>query len=189
MRGKQFRMRSLYFKDRGEWRAWLRRNSTKDKEVWLLFYKKKAGKPCIGYDDAVEEALCFGWIDSMVKGIDETRYAQRFTPRKPESTWSASNIQRVRKLIAERKMTAAGLEAFRSAERQQTPPLPARLAKELEEEFKKQSRAWENFQQFPPSYRRMTAGWVASAKKEETRRKRLKQLIQFSARNERIRFI
>jgi len=109
-------MKSLYFKHRGEWRAWLRRNSGKAKEVWLLFYKKKAGKPCIGYDDAVEEALCFGWVDSMVKRIDETRYAQRFTPRKPESMWSASNIHRVRKLIAKRKMTAAGLQAFRSAE-------------------------------------------------------------------------
>jgi uncharacterized protein YdeI (YjbR/CyaY-like superfamily) len=182
-------VKTLYFKDRSEWRAWLRRNSGKAKEVWLLRYKKDTGKPGIAYEDAVEEALCFGWIDSRVKRIDEARYAQRFTPRKPESMWSASNIQRVRKLIAERKITAAGLQAFRSAEQQEAPRLPARLPKELEEQFQKQSRAWENFQQFPSSYRRITARWVASAKKEETKRKRLKRLIQSSARNERIRFI
>ncbi len=182
-------MKTLYLKDRSDWRAWLRKNSRTSDEIWLLFYKKKSGKPRIAYDDAVEEALCFGWIDTKVKNIDEARYAQRFTSRKAQSRWSALNIQRAEKLIAEGKMTPAGLMAFSPQVRRETPSMPERLPKDLENQFKMKSDAWEHFKRFPPSYRQITIGWVASAKKEETRLKRLNQLIEFSARNKRIKFM
>ena len=182
-------MKTLYLKDRSEWRAWLRKNSRSSDEIWLSFYKKKSGKPCFAYDHAVEEALCFAWIDSKVKNIDEARYAHRFTPRKPQSRWSALNIKRAEKLIAEGKMTPAGLRAFNPQVRRETPSMPERLPKDLEKQFQMKSDAWEHFKRFPPSYRRITIGWVASAKKEETRLKRLNQLIEFSARNKRIKFM
>lgn len=182
-------MKTLYVKNRAEWRSWLRRNANISDEVWLLYYKKDSGKPRVAYDHAVEEALCFGWIDSTVRRIDEARYAQRFTPRKPQSRWSPSNIQRAKKLIAEGMMTPAGLQAFSSRARRETPPMPTRLPRDLAHRFRMQSEAWEHFQRFPPGYRRITIEWVASAKKEETRLKRLQQLIESSARNERIKFM
>jgi uncharacterized protein YdeI (YjbR/CyaY-like superfamily) len=185
----KFRMKTLYVKDRSEWRTWLRKNSRKSNEIWLLYYKKKSGKPRIAYDHAVEEALCFGWIDGKIRKIDEARHAQRFTPRRAQSRWSRSNIQRATRLIAEGKMTPAGLKAFRPHERRQTASMPTRLPRNLQSQFKMQSGAWERFKGFPPSYQRITIGWVASAKKEETRLKRLNQLIEFSGRNERIKFM
>lgn len=104
--------KTLYVKKRGEWRKWLEKNHQKESEIWLVYYKKHTKKPSIPYNDAVEEALCFGWIDSSEKRIDKERYAQRFTPRKPKSNWSESNKERVRKLIVQGKMTPAGLAAF-----------------------------------------------------------------------------
>ena len=182
-------MDTLDVKDRREWRNWLHKNAAKREEIWLVYYKEASGQSGISYEDSVEEALCFGWIDGKIQKIDELRYGRRFTPRKPNSQWSKSNIRRVERLTAEGKMTAAGLASSSSAHRVQTPPMPTRLPKELEARFKKQSVAWDNFQSFPPHYRRLTAGWVASAKKEETRLKRLQKLIDFSARNERIQFM
>ncbi len=182
-------MKTRYFKDRREWRSWLEENGKKSDEIWLLYYKKTSGKQRIEYEDAVREALCFGWIDSTVKKIDEERYAQRFTPRKPGSLWSASNVNRVKKLIEEGRMTPAGLEAFKPHKRRKARPLPTELPKDLEGKFIKQVNAWQNFNRFPPSYRRLTVGWVASAKKEETKLKRLKQLIEFSAENKRVKFM
>jgi uncharacterized protein YdeI (YjbR/CyaY-like superfamily) len=182
-------MDTLSVKDRQEWRSWLRKNAAKREEIWLVYYKKASDQSGISYEDSVEEALCFGWIDGKIQKIDELRYGRRFTPRKPNSQWSKSNIRRVERLTAEGKMTAAGLASSSAAHRVQTTPMPTRLPKELEARFKKQSVAWDNFQSFPPHYRRLTSGWVASAKKEETRLKRLEKLIEFSARNERIQFM
>lgn len=104
--------KTLYAKDRTQWRRWLEKNHDKEKEIWLVFYRKDSGKVSISYNDAVEEALCFGWIDSIEKGIDGERFAQRFTPRKPKSKWSETNKERVKKLIKEGKMTKAGLAVF-----------------------------------------------------------------------------
>ena len=154
-----------------------------------MFYKKAAGKPGVSYEHAVEEALCFGWIDGQKKKLDEECYAFRFTPRKPRSAWSKSNLERVERLIADGKMMPAGLKAFNAEGRRDIAPLPTQMPKELEERFRKQRAAWANYENFPPGYRRITAGWVASAKKEETRIKRLEKLIEFSARNERIEFM
>lgn len=182
-------METFYAKNRAEWRAWLRKNGRTAGEVWLLYYKKGSGKPRVAYDEAVEEALCFGWIDGKIKRIDEACYAQRFTPRKPKSPWSQSNIDRVQELIAAGKMTPDGLKAFSPERRQPAPAMPTALPKELERQFRAQTEAWENFQRFPPYYRRMTARWVASAKRDETRLERLRKLIEFSDRNERIKFM
>jgi uncharacterized protein YdeI (YjbR/CyaY-like superfamily) len=103
---------TLYVTDRAAWRAWLEANHASEREVWLVYYKKHTRRPRIPYDDAVEEALCFGWIDSVVRRLDEDSYLQKFTPRKAKSNWCESNVKRARKLIAEGRMTKAGLDAI-----------------------------------------------------------------------------
>jgi uncharacterized protein YdeI (YjbR/CyaY-like superfamily) len=180
-------MKTLYVEDRGKWRGWLEANSEGAPGVWLLFYKKDAGHPAIAYAEAVEEAICFGWIDGKIKNLDQARFARLFTPRKPNSKWSPSNIKRALKMIREGKMTAAGLKVFDP--RNQTPTLPAKLPASLEAQFCKHDAAWENFTRFPPSYQRMTIRWVASAKQESTQLRRLQQLIAESAANQRIKFM
>jgi uncharacterized protein YdeI (YjbR/CyaY-like superfamily) len=141
----------------------------------------------IPYADAVEEALCYGWIDGRTGKLDADRYVQRFTPRRPSSRWSPINIARARKLIASGKMTAAGQMTFRPERR--TEAHPTKFPVSLEGTFKRNMKAWENFQGFPPFYRRMTTAWVASAKKEETQTKRLEKLMTYCARNKRIKFM
>jgi uncharacterized protein YdeI (YjbR/CyaY-like superfamily) len=180
---------TVFARDRAEWRRWLGKNSSRREEIWLGFYKKVSRKQTISYDYAVEAALCFGWVDGMKKKLDEECYAFRFTPRKAKSQWSKSNLQRVERLITEGKMMPAGLKVYNSGQRLEVPPMPTEMPQELEREFRKQKVAWANFEKFPPGYRRLTTGWVAIAKKEETQRKRLEKLIEHSARNERITFI
>lgn len=182
-------METVFAKDRSEWRTWLEKNHARREEVWLAFYNKASGKQTISYDHAVEEALCFGWVDGKKKKLDEEAYAFRFTPRKAKSAWSKSNLARVERLIAEGKIMAAGLAAYNSGDRRDVPAMPSELPEELEERFRKQRTAWANYEKFPPGYRRMTAGWVASGKKEDRRLRRLEKLIEFSARNERIEFM
>jgi uncharacterized protein YdeI (YjbR/CyaY-like superfamily) len=180
-------MKALYLKDRKQWRAWLAKHGHQAKEIWLIYPRKHSGKVRIPYDDAVEEALCFGWIDGRTRKRDADHYVQRFTPRRPTSRWSAINTRRARKLIAAGKMTEAGLNAFRPERKTKTHP--TRLPQRLQKTFQRNATAWKNFQQFPPYYRRMTIGWVASAIKDETRTKRLEQLIGSSAENRRIKFM
>jgi uncharacterized protein YdeI (YjbR/CyaY-like superfamily) len=180
-------MNTLYAKNRTEWRRWLAKNAAKSDEVWLVYYKKDSGKPRVPYDEAVEEALCFGWIDGKVNKIDAACYAQRFTPRKPSSKWAPSNIRRMQRLIADGRMTPAGLAVYKPERKSEA--LPEKMPASLERRFKAETEAWANFQKFPPYYRRMTIGWVASAKKEETQLSRLQKLIEFSARNERIKLM
>ena len=115
-------METVFAKDRAEWRRWLTKNFARRDEIWLVFYKKAAGKTSVSYDHAVEEALCFGWIDGMKKRLDEECYAFRFTPRKPTSAWSKSNLQRVERLIADGKMMPAGLKAYNSSDRREVAP-------------------------------------------------------------------
>jgi uncharacterized protein YdeI (YjbR/CyaY-like superfamily) len=180
-------MKTLYVENRDKWRAWLEANSQRATEVWLVYYKKGTGRLRVDYGEAVEEAICFGWIDSKIRKLDEARFAQLFTPRKPQSQWSPSNIARAQRMIQEGKMTAAGLKVFNP--RNQTPAHPTELPKSLEEQFRKGETAWQNFQRFTSAYQRMTIGWVASAKQEETRLRRLRQLIAESAANKRIKFM
>jgi uncharacterized protein YdeI (YjbR/CyaY-like superfamily) len=180
-------MKTLYVEDRDQWRAWLKANHRRETEVWLVYYKKGTGKPRVAYGDAVEEAICFGWIDSKIRKLDEERYTQLFTPRHPASQWSPSNIARAKELIRENKMTPAGLKVFDP--RQAAPAPPTMLPATLAALFQQQRTAWGNFERFPPSYRRMTIAWVASAKREETKTRRLRHLIAESEANRRIKFM
>jgi uncharacterized protein YdeI (YjbR/CyaY-like superfamily) len=181
-----------FFASPNEWRAWLEKNHAADQELWVGFYKRHSGRPSITWPEAVDGALCFGWIDGVRKSIDAVRYKIRFTHRKPRSIWSAINIKRARELSKLGLMHAAGLAAFekrdgdRSAiyayEQRQTATLPLGF----EKRFRANRKAWAFFQSQPPWYRRTSTYWVISAKKEETRCKRLRVLIDCSARKQNI---
>jgi len=179
----------LMVEDRRAWRTWLERNAHASEGTWVVLYKKETGRQTVTYNDLVEEALCFGCVDSVMRSIDATCYAYRLTPRKPASRWSPSNIERVMRLQAAGQMRPAGLAAFAGHEDRALSPHPTTLPPDLEKEFQARRRAWQNFTAFPPGYRRTTIGWVASAKREETRRKRLAELIATSERGERIKYM
>ncbi len=182
----------LYVTDRSDWREWLRKNHDNKKEVWLTFYKKHTGKPSIPYDDAVEEALCFGWIDSIIKKIDDEKFARKFTLRKSRSKWSELNKKRARKMIKEGKMTEAGLlrieEAKKSGEWFKTAPVRKELVipSYVEETLAKNKKALNNFNNLTKSYKRQYVGWITSAKREETRRRRLAEAIKVLEKNEKL---
>ncbi len=180
----------FYAADREEWRAWLEKNHAIANEVWLLYYKRHTGRPRVPYDDAVEEALSFGWIDGMIRRIDDATYAQRFTPRRRGSTWSDLNKLRVARLVREGRMTPAGLAKVDfdlpdpHAPRQPREALP--LPDWLKQELQSSPRAWANFERLPPSARRNYIGWISAAKREETRGRRLREAIELLERNERL---
>lgn len=134
----------LYLKDRNKWRKWLKKNHKYKKEIWLIRYRKSTGKVSIPYNDSVEEALCFGWIDSIVKGIDNEKYVQRFSPRKAKSNWSEMNKERARRLIKLKKMTRAG-KVFLPKDLNDNVVIPEDIIKEL----RKDQKTWNNFQKFP----------------------------------------
>jgi uncharacterized protein YdeI (YjbR/CyaY-like superfamily) len=180
--------RTLYVTNRDDWRAWLKENHGSQKEVWLVYYKKHTGKPRIPYDDAVEEALCYGWIDSTVKRIDDEKYAQKFTPRNERSNWSELNKKRARKMIKQGRMTRTGLAKFKQAGKQedkdtQGKPPKKRLVipPDLKKALSANKQALENFNNFAPSYRRLYIGWITAAKRKETREKRINQTVKWSA--------
>lgn len=176
-------MRYISVPDRKAWRTWLKNNHASQAEVWLAYFKKHTGKPSVSYMDSVREALCFGWIDGLKKRIDDERYAHRFTPRKANSKWSPQNIRLAEELIQSGEMTAAGLAAFN----QKVPydeDLQKRLAakellltSETENGLKTSPGAWEYFNQLTPGYRKQYVGWIQSAKRPETRKKRLAEAI------------
>ncbi|MBI2820576.1 MAG: YdeI/OmpD-associated family protein [Acidobacteria bacterium] len=179
----------LHFKNRFEWRSWLEGNHNKAKKAWLTHYKKATGRPSVNYNEAVEEALCFGWVDGKKKSVNSERYAYRYTPRAPKSTWSALNIKRAKKLIAEGRMTKAGLRAFEGHEKRRTIPVPTRLSGKSQGLFEANQEAWNHFERFSPGYKRLCIGWVASAKQDATQHRRLNKLIEHSARNVKIKFM
>jgi uncharacterized protein YdeI (YjbR/CyaY-like superfamily) len=180
-------MKPLYFASPGKFRAWLEEHHQNMQELWVGFHKMGSGKPSITWPEAVDQALCFGWIDGIRKSVDESSYTIRFTPRKPGSTWSAINIKRVQALTKSGHMQPAGLKAFQhlKSEKSAIYSYEQRKAAELESAHEKQFRAnrkaWDFFQAQPPWYRRTAAWWIISAKKEETRLKRLQKLINDSA--------
>lgn len=175
-----------------EFRAWLEQHHANAPELWVGFYRKSSGRQSMTWSEAVDQALCFGWIDGVRRSIDDQTYANRFTPRRARSTWSAVNIRRVQALRDAGLMRPAGIEAFsrqadeRSAlysyEQRHNPTLDADHAAE----FRSNSEAWSFFESQPPSYRKAAIWWVISAKKDETRRKRLATLIADSAQGRRI---
>jgi len=177
--------------NREQWHKWLTRNHATVREVWLQFFKAHTGKPRLKYEDAVEEALCFGWIDSLVKRIDDESYAQKFTPRRAGSAWSEPNLKRLEKLVKEGRMTEAGMAAAKDARAGQAkkPPsseAPGTLSPVLEQKFKANGAAWRSFERTSPSYQKMAITWIMSAKQEETRLRRLEELIRMSALGKRI---
>ena len=182
----------LHVTNRDDWRAWLSQNYDTEKEVWLIHYKRHTGKPRIPYDDAVEEALCFGWIDGLVKKIDDEKFAQKFTPRKRKSKWSKANKKRARKMIEEGKMKKAGLAKIREAKNNGEWFKTAPVEKELEipayirKAFATNERAQDNFNNLANGYKRQLVGWITSAKKEETRKRRLTEAVQLLEQNKKL---
>src|SRR5688572_22596204 len=184
------------FPDRRAWRAWLKRNHRACQRVWLVYYKKGSGKPSVSYNDAVEEALCFGWIDSTVRTIDAERYCQQFTPRRDVSNWSDLNRRRLRKLIDAGLMTKAGLakvhaDVLAKPAPAEKPRVKAGEVKvlvppDLRAALKADPVAKQNFEKFSPSCRRHYVQWILSSKRDETRRRRVATAVQRLAQNRRL---
>jgi uncharacterized protein YdeI (YjbR/CyaY-like superfamily) len=178
---------TLALRTRAEWRRWLARHHASSKEIWLAFHKRHTGEPCIEYEAAVEEALCFGWIDSLVRRLDDARYARKFTPRKPGSAWSAINRRRYasleqRGLLREPGRANRPGTKIASAPARRAWPLP----EYIEQAFKAAPRAWATFEQLAPSYRRSYIGWIDSAKRPETKERRLSEAIRLLERGEKL---
>src|SRR5256886_8546968 len=172
---------TLEVRSRRQWRAWLAKNHTSSPGVWLVFYKGDTGVKSIRYEDAVREALCFGWIDSLIKRLDDDRYALKITPRQPTSKWSDTNRKRWAELEAAGLLTPAGLTAAPTsntyAPRPVIPNLPVYIAKAL----KTDSRAWKFFRELAPTHRRDFVVWIHTAKRAETRETRIRESISLLA--------
>jgi len=170
--------RLVTVRSRGQWRRWLARNHAKLDEAWLVFFKHHTGEPGLGYDEAVEEALCFGWVDSLVKRLDESRYARKFTPRRADSKWSSANRKRYASLQARGLLAPAGI-ARPPTDRDGDAPTPAldTLPGYLEQGLKANKKAWDAFCRLPPSQRRACVGWIDTARRESTRQRRLAEAV------------
>jgi uncharacterized protein YdeI (YjbR/CyaY-like superfamily) len=178
---------TVYVPTRRAWRAWLRKHHATKREIWLIYYKKGSNRPRVAYPDAVEEALCFGWIDSTAKPIDEHRYAQRFTPRKKGSSWSVPNLERVKRLVAARQMTPAGAvhvpsarkaKAFQ-AEHVARKTAPTTAPRDLAAAIKANAKATTTWKVLAPGYRRLYIRMVIEAKQAETRKRRIARVIAY----------
>lgn len=180
-----------FFATPEKFREWLEKNHASATELLVGFHKKSSGKKSITYAEALDEALCFGWIDGVKRSLNETSYTQRFTPRRPRSIWSLVNVKHVERLKKEGRMHAAGLAVYGQRDPKRTgiyafENAPRDLSAEYEKELRKVKGAWEYFQTYPPYLKKTVSFWVMSAKKEETRLARLQQLIESCARGERI---
>jgi uncharacterized protein YdeI (YjbR/CyaY-like superfamily) len=180
-------MNPRFFATPEAFRAWLEERHETATELWVGLYKKGSGRPSITWPEAVDEALCFGWIDSVRRSIGDDSYTNRFTPRKPDSTWSAVNVRRVGELTEQGRMRPAGLEAFRRRTADKTAIYSyeqrheAKLDPAFERRFRSDRTAWDWFKAQPNGYRTNSVYWVMSAKKQETRERRLAALIEDSA--------
>ena len=179
---------TLYVTNRDDWRSWLEENHDSKGEIWLIYYKKHSGKPRIPYDDAVEEAICFGWIDSIIQKIDEEKFAQKFTPRMNTRNWSDANKKRIKKMLSMDKMTAAGLAKIHNSvdlevsESKPEPDMPTEFAEALDANDK----AREFFNSLAPSYRKQYIGWISSGKREDTLRQRVEEAIELLEQNKKL---
>jgi len=176
----------LFFAKPSEFHAWLEKHHDKTREIWVGFHRKSSGRPSITWPESVDEALCYGWIDGVRKSVSNTSYAIRFTRRTARSVWSAVNIKCVKELISLGRMQPAGLKAFerrtneRSAIYSYEQRQSARLSGAFDKQFRTNKKAWKFFRAQAPWYQRVAAFWVVSAKKEDTRLKRLTKLIEDS---------
>ena len=169
------------FATRRSWRAWLRKNHNKEQELWLIYYKKHTGKPTVSYNDSVEEALCFGWIDGITQRIDEERYALRFTPRRNGSAWSQSNIDRMKKLQELGLLSKAAIVPTPRTEVVPSRQIELPIPDELQTALRKNAKARGFFESLAPSYRRLYVRWISSAKQEQTRLRRVKEAVALLA--------
>ncbi len=180
-----------FFKTPAEFRKWLNKNHARVTELWIAFHKKTSGHASITYSEALDEALCYGWIDGVRKAVDDISYTQRFTPRKPKSIWSLVNIRRVNELTKLERMMPPGVAAFETRDEERAKKYsyenrPRALDDEYEKKFRANEKAWGFYEAQAPYYRRTSSFWVTSAKQEETRLRRLEQLIACSAKGERL---
>lgn len=187
-------MKPRYFKSPDDFRAWLERHHATDRELWVGFYKKASGKKGLTYPEAVDQALCFGWIDGIKKRVDDHSFMHRFTPRTKTSSWSVVNTKRVTALIKLGLVAKPGLDVFRTRDRTRSgiylyEQRPQDLSPDYQQRFRANPRAWTFFQAQPPGYRRLAIGWIMNAKKEETRRKRLDVIMKASAEEKRTRWM
>lgn len=178
-------------KSRQSWRVWLQKNHDSKPEIMLVFYKRHTGKPTLSYNDAVEEALCFGWIDGVKRSIDEDRYMHRFSPRKSDSRWSALNRKRAERMKEAGYMTDAGKKAIQKAKRNGKWVEPAQIIDlsmppELTERLRRNKDAATFFKSLAPSYQRQYIGWVNTAKRPETKKRRLDEAVSLLARGEKL---
>jgi uncharacterized protein YdeI (YjbR/CyaY-like superfamily) len=177
-------MQTLFLKTRAQWRKWLARNHDRSDGVWLEFHKKASGPQTLEYEDVIEEALCYGWVDSLVKNLDARKYARKLTPRNAAGRWSASNIRRVGKLLGQGLMAEAGLKKVEAAKQAGlfTPVSSPKISRKTPREFTlalaKNRKAREYFEQLAPTQRRYFIGWIAIAKKPETRTRRVRESIR-----------
>ena len=181
----------VYFPNPAAFRQWLQKHHAVEKQLWVGFHRKGTGTPSLTWQESVDEALCFGWIDGIRKRIDEDRYTIRFTPRKPTSNWSAINIARVKALTKQGLMRPAGLATYAKRDEKRSAIYsyenrPKALAPRYEKELRRNARAAAFFDALPPAFRKLMAYWVMSAKKEETRQSRLAKLIAASAAGKRL---
>ena len=184
-------MKPKFFSSPDEFRKWLEPNHDRESELLVGFHKKSSGKKSITYAEALDEALCFGWIDGVRKSLNETSYVQRFTPRKPKSIWSLINVRHVERLKKEGRMHPAGLEAYARRDPKRTGIYsfenePHKLAPAYEKRFRENKNAWKFFEAQPPYYKKLMIFRIMSAKKEETRLRRLEQTIESSAQGKRV---
>ncbi len=180
-----------FFRSASAFRKWLETHHATSQELWVGYYKKASEKASITWPESVDEALCFGWIDGVRKSLDDISYTIRFTPRKPRSVWSNVNIKRAKELIDQKLMHSSGLKAFEARRENRSgiysyEQRSAQLPSPYKEKFEKNRAASKFFQAQPPSYRKVASWWVVSAKKEETRLKRLEKLIADSTEGRKI---
>ena len=190
MHEPELNMHYLSVSDRKAWRTWLAKNHASEKEVWLAYYKKHTGRASVSYMDSVKEALCFGWIDGLKRRLDDERYTHRFTPRRATSKWSPQNIKLAKELIESGEMMEAGLAAFKQKvpyDQELQKVLSAKeipLTAETEKGLKASQKAWNNFNQMAAGYRKQYVVWIQSAKRPETRKKRLEEAISLLEKNQ-----
>ncbi len=173
-----------FFENKAEWRRWLQKNHETATEIWILAYKVHTGRRCLTYAEALDEALCYGWIDSRLKRIDDEKHMWRFAPRKPNSIWSLNNRRHAERLIREGRMTRFGLERIEDGKRSGkwqeaiAPSIPPKMPDELLAALKKNKVAWKKFNSLARSYQTQFIYWVILAKREETRQRRIREVVR-----------
>ncbi len=187
-----FGMTLHFFETPSELRTWFSRNHVKSDELWVGYYKRSSGKKSLTWDQSVEEALCYGWIDGVRMSVDDESYTIRFTPRRPGSTWSQKNIRTAEKLIRSRRIRPAGLAAFQKRKESRSGIYAYEREKTIfnedyERRLKENDKAWAFFNSQAPSYQRTVRYWIMDAKQEETRQKRLRELIADSSMGRKVK--